>query len=416
MSDFDFVLYNGAVKIIVLGAGASGLFYSIFAASHGHEVLILESNEKAGKKMYITGKGRCNLTNNSSVKECISNVVRNPKFLYSCFSKWSAEDTIAFFNDHGCPVKTERGNRVFPESDKSSDAINCLLRECKKAGVEILFHQKAKSAKKVGDHFLVETENRTFESDALVIATGGKSYPQTGSTGDGYSFAKGFGHQIVYPVAALCPIKIKEKPSRGMLELALKNVSLTAENASFKKTLFGDLEFLPNRITGPISLSMSSLINRVGKVDLHLDFKPALDEQTLDARILREIKAQPNKDVRYLLSRMLPMDILDFFLEKCDVAEDLPLNSLSKEGRKQILHLLKQFPLSFDGLDSIEKGIVTSGGVSVDEINAKNLESKRVPGLYFIGEVLDVDAFTGGFNMQIAFSTAYAAADSLPYE
>ena len=416
MSDFDFVLYNGAVKIIVLGAGASGLFYSLFAASHGHEVLILESNEKAGKKMYITGKGRCNLTNDSSVKECISNVVRNPKFLYSCFSKWNAEDTIAFFNDHGCPVKTERGNRVFPESDKSSDAINCLLRECKKSGVEILFHQKAKSVKKVGNHFLIETENRTFESDALVIATGGKSYPQTGSTGDGYSFAKSFGHQIVYPVAALCPIKIKENPNRGMLELTLKNVSLTAENASFKKTLFGDMEFLPNRITGPISLSMSSLINRIGKVDLHLDFKPALDEQTLDARILREIKAQPNKDVRYLLSRMLPMDILDFFLEKCDVAEDLPLNSLSKDGRKQILHLLKQFPLSFDGLDSIEKGIVTSGGVSVDEINAKNLESKRVPGLYFIGEVLDVDAFTGGFNMQIAFSTAYAAADSLPYE
>ena len=401
------------MKIIVIGAGASGLFYAAQAASRGHEVMVLESNEKAGKKMYITGKGRCNLTNNSSVRDCINNVVRNPKFLYSCFSKWTPENTIDYFNEHGCPVKTERGNRVFPESDKSSDAINCLLRECKKVGVSIHYEEKVVQAKKEGDRFLVKTKKASYESDALVIATGGKSYPQTGSTGDGFAFAKGFGHQIVYPVPALCPILIEEKPSRGMLELTLKNVELTAENENFRKTLFGDLEFLPDAITGPIALTMSSLINRVGKVRLSLDFKPALNEGKLDARIVREVAAAPNKDVRYLLGRMLPMDMLAFFFAKCSVPEELALNSLMKVQRKELVSLLKKFPLVFVGLNSNEKGIITSGGVSVDEIDAKTMESKRIPNLYFIGEVLDVDALTGGFNLQIAFSTAYAAANSL---
>ena len=403
------------MRIIVIGAGASGLFYSAHAASRGHEVLVLESNEKAGKKMYITGKGRCNLTNNSSVRDCVNNVVRNPKFLYSCFSKWSPEDTINYFNEHGCPVKTERGNRVFPESDKSSDAINCLLQECKKGKVEIRYREKALQIKKQGETFFVGTQAGTLKGDVLVIATGGKSYPQTGSTGDGYAFAKGFGHQIVYPVAALCPIRIQEKPSRGMLELTLKNVELTAEKEGFKKTLFGDLEFLPNAITGPIALTMSSLINRIGKVNLRLDFKPALDEEKLDNRIIREVASTPNKDVRHLISRMLPMDMLDFFFAKCPIPEEEQLNSLTKGQRRELVNLLKQFPLTFESLDSIESGIITSGGVSVDEIDAKTMESKRVPNLYFIGEVLDVDAFTGGFNLQIAFSTAYAAADALGY-
>ncbi len=401
------------MKIIVIGAGAAGLFYAAHAASFDHEVVVLESNEKAGKKMYITGKGRCNLTNHSSVRDCINNVVRNPKFLYSCFSRWSPENTMDYFNEHGCPVKTERGNRVFPESDKSSDAINCLLRECKKEGADIRYNEKVIQAKKEGDRFLIKTKKAIYESDVLVIATGGKSYPQTGSTGDGYAFAKGFGHQIVYPVPALCSILIEEKPSRGMLELTLKNVELKAEKEGFKKALFGDLEFLPDAITGPIALTMSSLINRLGKVKLSLDFKPALDEEKLDARIIREVAATPNKDVHYLASRMLPMDMLDFFFAKCPVPEELPLNSLTKAQRKELVSLLKKFPLTFLGLDSIEKGIITSGGVSVDEVDAKTMESKRVPNLYFIGEVLDVDALTGGFNLQIAFSTAFAAASAL---
>lgn len=401
------------MKIICIGAGASGLFYALWAARFGHDVLLLESNEKAGKKMYITGKGRCNVTNDSSVKEHIQNVVRNPKFLYSAFSKWNAEDTIAFFNDRGCPLKTERGNRVFPVSDKASDVINCLWSECKKAGVRIQYRERVQSAAKENGRFVVKTMHGGYESDLLVIATGGKSYPQTGSTGDGYSFAKAFGHQIVYPVASLCPILIQEKPSRDMLDLTLKNVSLTAENASFKKSLFGDLEFLPNAVSGPIALTMSSLINRVGKVALSLDFKPALDEEKLNNRILREVAGAPNKDIRFLLSTMLPMAMLDFFFAKVNFDQGQALNSLTKEQRKILVASLKRFPLTFLGLDSIEKGIVTSGGVLVDEVNAKSMESKLVPGLYFIGEVLDVDAFTGGFNMQIAFSTAYAAASAL---
>ena len=397
-------------KIICIGAGASGLFFALHCANEENEVILLDRNAKAGRKMYISGKGRCNITNNCDVKEFINNVVRNPKFLYSSLNRFKPADTIDFFNTHDCPLKTERGNRVFPESDKASDIIDCLYNECKRNGVKIIFNQTVKDIKKENDRFIVFTDNKKYEADKLVIATGGKSYSSTGSAGDGYRFARSFGHNIIETKSALCPIKIKEKINREMLKLTLKNVSLTAQNNTFNKTIFGDMEFLPDSITGPIVLSMSSLINRMDNVDLSLDFKPALDYETLDKRLLREIEKNPNKNVRYLLSQLLPKEMIEFFINNTDTDENIILNSFRKEEREKLLHNLKNFHLTYLGLEDIDRGIITSGGIDVNEIDPKTMESKIVDNLYFVGEVLDVDALTGGFNMQIALSTGYACA------
>ena len=397
-------------KIVCIGAGASGLFFALNAADENNEVILIDSNSKAGRKMYISGKGRCNITNNCDVKEFINNVIRNPKFLYSAINRFSPADTINFFNEHDCPLKTERGNRVFPVSDKSSDIIDSLVRECRRNKVNIQFDQKVTEIKKKDDKFIVVCKDKTYEADKLVIATGGRSYPSTGSTGDGYEFAKQFGHKIIEPKSALCPIKIKEVIRHNMLDLTLKNVSLTCKNDSFNKTIFGDMEFLPGSITGPIVLSMSSLINRVGDVKMYLDLKPALDEEKLDKRLLREIEINPNKDVKYLLSTLLPSGFIEFFVENTDTDTTIVLNSLKKEKRLKLLNDLKHFELTFMGLEGIDKGIVTSGGVEVSEIDPKTMGSKICEGLYFVGEVLDVDAFTGGFNLQIALSTAYSCA------
>ena len=397
-------------EIICIGAGASGLFFALNAADENNEVTLIDSNSKAGRKMYISGKGRCNITNNCDVKQFISNVVRNPKFLYSAINRFTPADTIEFFNTNECPLKTERGNRVFPVSDRSADIIDCLLRQCRKNRVNIQFDQKVTGIKKKDDRFIVSCGNRRYEADKLVIATGGRSYPSTGSTGDGYRFAEEFKHTIVEQKSALCPIRIKETIRHEMLDLTMKNVSLTCKADKFTKTIFGDLEFLPGSISGPIVLSMSSLINRIGEVEMSLDLKPALDEEKLDKRLLREIEAEPNKDVKHLLAKLLPASFIDFFIENTDTDTSIILNSLTKEKRLKLLKDLKHFKVSFMGLESIDKGIVTSGGVDVSEIDPRTMESKICKDLYFIGEVLDVDALTGGFNLQIALSTAYSCA------
>ena len=397
-------------RIICIGAGASGLFFALNAADEYNEVTLIDSNSKAGRKMYISGKGRCNITNNCDVKEFISNVVRNPKFLYSAINRFAPADTIDFFNTHGCPLKIERGNRVFPVSDRAADIIDCLLKECRKKKVDIEFDQKVTKIEKEDEKFIVYSGKKRYEADKLVIATGGRSYPSTGSTGDGYNFARQFGHEIVQLKSALCPIRIKEVIRHGMLDLTMKNVALTCKSGKFNKTIFGDLEFLPGSITGPIALSMSSLINRIDEVKMSLDLKPALDEQKLDKRLLREIETNPNKDVRYLLTTLLPSGFLDFFIENSETDAAVILNSLTKEKRMKLLNDLKHFDLTYMGLENIDKGIVTSGGVDVSQIDPKTMGSKITEGLYFIGEVLDVDAFTGGFNLQIALSTAYSCA------
>ena len=383
---------NNKTKIICIGAGASGLFFSLNCADEDHEVLLIDSNAKVGRKMYISGKGRCNITNDCDAKTFIANVVRNPKFLYSAIYGFTPADTIAYFNSHDCPLKTERGKRVFPVSDKSADIIDCLFRECKKAGVKIRFEEKVKEIKKDGDVFAVESD---------------------GSTGDGYRFAKNFGHTIIDLKSALCPMKVKEKIPASLLKLTMKNVSLTAGNERFHKTLFGDLEFLPGAITGPVVLSMSSLINRKKDVTLSLDLKPALDEEKLDKRLLREIEKEPRKDVAYLISTLLPKEFCPFFIEHAGIDETTNLSVLSKAQRLDLIKKLKAFPLTFVSLEEIDKGIVTSGGVDVNEVDPKSMESKLCKGLYFIGEVLDVDAFTGGFNLQSALSTGYACAKAI---
>ena len=400
-------------RIICIGAGASGLFFGLNCADQDHEVILLDSNPKAGRKMYISGKGRCNITNDCDVKEFIGNVVRNPKFLYSAIHRFGPADTIAFFNEHGCPLKTERGNRVFPVSDHAADIIDCLVKECRKKGVKLCFEQKVTDIRKEADQFLIKTKDHIYKADKLVIATGGKSYPSTGSRGDGYQFAEQFKHHIVELKSALCPIRVKEEIKKEMLKLTLKNVSLTARNERFHKTIFGDLEFLPGAITGPIVLSMSSLINREGPVELFLDLKPALEEEKLDKRLLREIDSQPNKDVSYLLSTLLPKEFVAFFVECSSIDPDLVLNTFTRKKRHELISYLKRFPFHFDGLEEIDKGIITSGGVDVNEIDPKTMESKLCRDLYFIGEVLDVDAMTGGFNMQIALSTGYSCATAI---
>ena len=401
------------MRILCIGAGASGLFFALNCADEKHEVILVDKNHKVGRKMYISGKGRCNITNNCEVKEFISNIVNNPKFLYSAISLFKPADTISFFNEHGCMLKTERGNRVFPVSDHASDIIDTLFFECKKKKVRIVFEETIREIKKKENQFVAFGEKGNYTIDKVVVATGGLSYPVTGSTGDGYRFAESFGHTIVEPKPALCPIKIKEKIDKQMLKLTLKNVALSANNDHFHQTIFGDLEFLNDAISGPIVLSLSSLINREKQVNLSLDLKPALKQETLDKRLLREIEKHPDKDVAYLLSILLPKEFISFFLRLSKIDSSLPLSSLPREKRLELLKNLKELPLTFEGLEQIEKGIVTSGGISVKQINPKTMESKLCEGLYFIGEVLDVDGLTGGFNLQIALSCGYNCAKAI---
>ena len=406
-------LSSEKTKVICIGAGASGLFFALNCADERHEVLLLDSNAKVGRKMYISGKGRCNITNDCDVKTFINNIVTNPRFMYSAISSFKPADTIRFFNEHGCPLKTERGERVFPVSDKASDIIDTLFFECKRKGVEIRFEETVKDIIKKDDGFIVSCKDKDYVCDKLVIATGGVSYSSTGSTGDGYRFAKKFGHDIIEPKSALCPIKVKEKISHEMLKLTMRNVALKIKAGKFKKEIFGDLEFLPGRITGPIVLSASSLINRMEDVGLSLDLKPALDEEKLDKRLLREIEKEPNKDVLYLLNTLLPKQFISFFVENSETDTRIELNSFSKKARMKLVQDLKHFKLTYEGLDDIDKGIVTSGGVSVKQIDPKTFESKLCKDLYFIGEVVDVDCLTGGFNMQCALSMGFSCAKNM---
>lgn len=402
------------MDIIVVGGGASGLFFSLNASKKGHNVTVIERNEKVGKKLFITGKGRCNVTSDSDNKTIMNHIVNNPKFLYSALNRWSSVDTINFFSSHGCPLVTERGNRVFPQSGKSYDIIRTLHSECIKEGVIFIYKERVMSAYKNNERFVVKTQNgRIFQSDALVIATGGKSYAATGSSGDGYHLASSFSHHIISPVGALVPLKVKETIPSSLFNLTLKNVTLKASGEKFSFSKFGDLEFLPSSLTGPIALTISSYINRKDNVKLELDLKPALSEEQLTNRILREIKEKRNSVVLDLLKTLLPISFISLFLSKCDVEENKSLDVLLKEERDKIVFYLKHFPFTYIGLDNIDHAIVTSGGVDVKEINPSTMESKLVKNLFFIGEVIDVDALTGGFNIQIAFSSAYLASEAL---
>ncbi|MBR6413204.1 MAG: NAD(P)/FAD-dependent oxidoreductase [Oscillospiraceae bacterium] len=412
--------------VIVLGGGAAGMFAAIQAGYAGAKVLLLEPNERLGKKLYITGKGRCNLTNACSWQEVLKNVPRNPRFLYSAMSGFSPEDAVTFFESHGCETKTERGNRVFPVSDRAASVIDALKTALGYAGVELRRARGLELLTKAGRICGVRTDRGVFEAPAVILATGGKSYPATGSTGDGYRLAKDVGHSIVPPVGSLVPM-VEDGPFCARMQgLALKNVNVrlyegpchsepseeSVPPAPSPKPVyeeFGELLFTHFGLSGPVILSASAHMEQGKRYLVSIDLKPALDEATLDARILRDFGDSKNRSFENAISGLYPKTMIPVIVARSGIPGDTKVNAVTKEQRRALLTLTKHFTVQISGLRPVEEAIVTSGGVSVKEIDPKTMASKLVGGLYFAGEVMDVDAYTGGFNLQIAWATAYAA-------
>lgn len=404
------------MRVIVIGGGPSGLISSSVLAEFGHNVILLEKNEKVGKKLYITGKGRCNVTNNCEIQEFLSKVVSNSKFLYSSLYSFTPTDTMEMIENQGVKLKTERGNRVFPQSDKSSDIIKALQSRCQSSGVKIELNTEVVDVYKNVEKFVVVTNKTKYESDALIVCTGGLSYKPTGSTGFGYKVAKKFGHNIIDTVGGLCPIKLKNDFVKSIEGLSLKNVTLSAfNNGKLIKSMFGEMLFTSDGISGPITLTISSYINRIKDVELYIDFKPALTNEILEHRLINEFDNGKNLQINTVMKNLLPKKLVPIFLSYCGINEDLKCNSITVETRKKIVESLKNFKLDFDRLYDIDYAIITSGGVDTKQINPKTMESKLVKNLFFAGEVLDVDALTGGFNIQIALSTGVSAAKGVIY-
>lgn len=405
-------------KVIVVGGGAAGMFAAIFAAYNGNEVHIYEKNEKLGKKLFITGKGRCNITNASDMETLFASVVTNAKFLYSSFSGYTNQNVIAFFEELGVATKVERGNRVFPVSDHSSDVIAGLTRKLHELGVEIHLHKGVRQV--VGntqfEYIVLENGQKVF-GDACIIATGGCSYQTTGSTGDGYQFAKKLGHQVTELLPALVPLVIREDYIKQLQGLSLRNVTATIWDG--KKKLyedFGEMLFTHYGVSGPLMLSASSYIGAQVQdhpLSLVLDLKPALTVEQLDQRVLRDFEENCNKQFKNAITKLFPAKLIPVILELCPMDPEKKVNLISKEERQQFVHLIKHFEMTITGLGEFKEAIITKGGVNVKEIRPSTMESKLVSGVYFVGEVLDLDALTGGFNLQIAWSTAYAAGSSI---
>lgn len=396
------------MRDIVIGAGPSGIMAALALKEIGDEVIILEANEKICKKLYITGKGRCNLTNNTDMEGIIKNIVSNPKFLYSAISYFTPQDTINFFEEKGVPLKTERGNRVFPESDKSSDIIKVFEKELRKQNIKVLLNSKVEYVKQLDDKFEVATHKEKFTCDKLIIATGGKSYPGTGSRGDGYKFASMLGHNIVSPRPALVPIRLKEYDG-SISGLSLKNVACKVDIDGKTYEEFGELLFTHNGVSGPIVLSLSSKINKFDLKNrkLLIDLKPALNFEQLENRLLRDFDNYKNKDLKNYLPELMPKSLIEIYLRQLSF-DNKKVNEITKENRQEMITKLKSLEFVIDKLEDVSVGIVTAGGVDILQISNKNMESKIVKNLYFVGEVLDVDALTGGFNIQIAMSTGYS--------
>ena len=382
-------------------------------AERGFDVTLADKNEKTGKKLYITGKGRCNVTNECDGKEFLASVVSNPKFLMSAINAFDSHDTVDFLQKNGLNTVTERGNRVFPASQKSSDVIKTFTDYCRKNGVKILFSTKVVGVKSDGEDFVVSLSDKTERFQKVIVATGGLSYPSTGSTGDGYEIAKSFGHKIVKPVQALVPIELNEPWVQKLSGLSLKNVRCTV-TAGEKEIAsdFGEMLFTHKGVSGPIILSLSSKINRLNPNGLKLviDLKPALSDDVLDARLQRDFAELNLKQFKNSLDGLLPKSLVPVIVGLSKINPEQKVGQITREQRKNLVHLLKNLTFSVKKLAGFEEAIVTAGGVDVKEINPKTMESKLQKGLYFVGEVLDVDALTGGFNIQIALSTAYCLA------
>ncbi len=403
---------NGSNKIVVVGGGAAGMMAAGMAAQAGAHVTLLEQNGRPGKKLLITGKGRCNVTNDCAWQDVLLNVPTNPRFLYSALAGFSPADARAFFEQYGCALKTERGNRVFPVSDRSQSVLDALVRFLHENHVQLLPRRVTELAAAGGRVTGVKTEAGPIPADCVILATGGLSYPATGSTGDGYRLAAALGHTIVEPVGSLVPLVEKGHDCARMQGLALKNIAVRLVNAKGKTVYedFGELLFTHFGLSGPVILSASAHMARgEDGYTVRIDLKPALDEKTLDARILRDFSAAQNRDFENSLSALLPRSMIPVVIARSGIDPLQKVNSINKQQRRALLETIKCFSVPIACKAPVEDAIVTSGGVKVSEVNAKTMESKRVQGLYFAGELLDVDAYTGGFNLQIAWATGRLA-------
>ena len=414
-----------ANRVIVIGGGASGMMAAITAAENGAEVILLEKNDRLGKKILITGKGRCNVTTDKDTDEIIRSFVHNGKFLYTALSSFSNQQVKYFFEEAGVPLKVERGERVFPVSDQSKDIVNALRRKMQEAGVEVWLNATVKEVLvedgRVSGVQLVNGQK--LLADHVIVATGGASYPGTGTTGDGYHFARKTGHTVVNLRPSLIPLECAEGYVKALQGLSLKNVNFTIETSQGKKLIqdFGEMLFTHFGISGPIVLSCSYKAvdywqkNKEPLTGI-IDFKPALSPEKLDARILRDIEEQKNKQLKNALHGLMPGKLIPVFIQKSGISSDKAMHQITREERQKMVELLKNFRFTITKARPIEEAIVTAGGVSVKEVSPKTMESKLVPGLYFTGEVLDIDGMTGGFNLQAAFSTGYLAGTACTIE
>lgn len=396
---------------IIIGGGPAGMFAAITAASRGQKVLLLERNDRLGKKLLITGKGRCNVTNNCTAQEVLQNTPRNGRFLFSALTAFPPEKTMAFFEEHGCTLKTERGNRVFPVTDKAASILDCLQKELNRQKVTVKTARVKEIIMLEGRAVGVKTQNdEVLLSNWVLLATGGASYPTTGSTGDGYAMAAKLGHTIVPAVGSLVPLETAGRDCQDMQGLSLRNVAVKLVNAKGKVLYrdFGELLFTHFGISGPTVLSASCHLKGEG-CKLVIDLKPALEENKLDDRILRDLELYKNRAMENALIDLLPKSMIPVVLRRLDIDPAMQANALTKQKRRALVELLKGFSVEITGKRPVAEAVITSGGVKVAEIDPKTMESKKVPGLYFAGEIIDCDAYTGGFNLQIAWATAYAA-------
>lgn len=395
---------------IVIGGGPAGMFAAITAASGGSRVLLLEKNNRLGKKLLITGKGRCNVTNRCTEQEVLHNTPRNGRFLYSAMTAFPPEKTVAFFESHGCPLKTERGNRVFPVTDCSQSILDCLQNELRRLNVTVRNEAAREILTRDGVVSGVKTEKSRYDAGWVILATGGISYPATGSTGDGYTMASALGHTIIPQEGSLVPLTVEGRDCSDMQGLSLRNVGVKLLDARGKVLYkdFGELLFTHFGASGPTVLSASCHLKGDG-CRLVIDLKPALEENKLDERIRRDLELYQNRSMENALTDLLPRSMIPVVLRRLEIPADLQANSLTKQKRRALVELLKAFAVDISGKRPVSEAIITSGGVKVSEIDPKTLESKKIPGLFFAGEILDCDAYTGGFNLQIAWATAYAA-------
>jgi len=413
------------MKVVIIGGGPAGMMAAISCKIHNPagDVVILEKNNTLGRKLLITGKGRCNITSSLEISEFIKNISGNGMFMFSSFKNYTNEDIIEMLKKNGVKVKEERGNRIFPVSDKAQDVLNAFEKELKRLNVNIKLNSNVKEINSIeNDRFLIKTESENIEADKLIIATGGKSYPGTGSTGDGYNFALALGHTVTDIRPSLVPLEIKEKiDCQSMQGLSLRNVAIKIKDIEKNKLIyedFGEMLFTHFGVSGPIILSGSAHLIRYknieellkqAKIKIYIDLKPALTEEQLNLRILRDFEEQKNKEFRNSLFELLPKKMINYVIEKSEIDESKKVNEITKQERLGLVKLLKNLELTIDKTRPIDEGIITSGGINVKEINPSTMESKLVKNLYFAGEIIDVDAYTGGFNLQIAYSTGYTA-------